>query len=60
MISRNRWHIGAAIVAFVSAAIGMIELNESRDLSKDWHGPAWLLTGLIWLHIAYRRPRDEP
>lgn len=54
MIPRNRWYFAAAVVALACGIIGMSELFHSRNLSDDWHGPAWILTGLVWLTIAYR------
>ena len=60
MIPRNRWYFAAALVALACGIIGMSELFYSRDLSDDWHGPAWILTGLAWLAIAYRGTDGSP
>lgn len=56
---RNGWYLSAAAVAFSCGIIGVTELYYSGDLAGDWHGPAWVLTGIAWLYVAYRRPGDD-
>ena len=57
MKPHNWWNFAIAILAFVVAAMGLAELYDSRDLSKDWDGLLWLVIGLVWLYQAYRKPK---
>lgn len=59
MIPRNRWYLSAAALAFISGTIGISELHHCRGAPNDWHGPAWVLTGVMWLYIAYRGSNDR-
>jgi hypothetical protein len=56
---RNGWYLADASVAFICAIIGTVELYYSHDWSKNWHGPAWIAIGLVWLFVAYRKPGDH-
>lgn len=57
---RNRWYFSAAALAFGCGVVGLSELYLSRDLSGDWHGPAWVLIGLVWLYVAYSGSDHRP
>jgi len=53
---RNTKYLVGAIFMLMGAAVGLYELYESHDLSKDYYGPPFLLLGLLWLYGAFRRP----
>jgi hypothetical protein len=53
---RNTKYLVGAILMLLGGAVGLYELYGSRDLSKDYYGPPFLLLGLLWLYGAFRRP----
>ncbi|MBE1526400.1 hypothetical protein GGC65_000856 [Sphingopyxis sp. OAS728] len=56
MIPRDRWFMLSTCVALSCGIIGMSEIYQSADMPDDWHGPAWLLTGMVWLLVAFLKP----
>ena len=48
-----------AILMLVGGAAGVSELYQSRDWSKGYYGPIFLILGLLWLYGAFREPSSS-
>lgn len=54
MIPRDKWLFGIAVFWFAYSAY---RLSDGREFSENWSVMFPLLTGIVFLFLAYRRPR---
>ncbi len=52
-------YLVVAVLMLLGGAVGASELYQSRDLSKDYYGPIFLIVGLLWLYGAFREPSSS-